>query len=224
MTTLDGHARDEAGLLRAEHPGTVGQFAWNTTTGQWRWDAGMFQMHGYRPGSFEVDSDLVLAHKQEEHRDRAAAMMRAAASEDQRYSNYHDIVDAEGRRRTVLTVGVSRLESSRAAARRISRGFMVDVTQDANDRTGEVVARVRQSMAPIAQSIGLLMGSLGLPEDAAFEVMSRVSQHHKVKLRLLAERFMATAVATAAGSPRDLLQVLVDEAMTIAAARALEAD
>ena len=93
---------------------------------------------------------------------------------------------------------------------------MVDVTQDEDDSTRRALKRARRSTASIQQSTGLLMGSLGLSEDAAFAVLARVSQHHNVKVRDLAPRFMAAAVASAADSPRDLSQVLVAQATALA--------
>ena len=64
------------------------------------------------------------------------------------------------------------------------------------------------------------MGSFGLTEEAAFACLKRVSSHHNVKVRDLTERFMAAAVSGAADSPRDLLQLLIDQAKALAVERA----
>lgn len=203
---------------------SVGQFAWNTTTGDWSWDAGMFELHGYQAGAVEVSTDLVLKHKHGDHRAHAAAVLEASGSGDQRFSNYHAIVDVDGRTRMVLTVGVSQVITTRPTlSNRMSRGFMVDVTQDEHDITRLAVARARRSTASIQQSTGLLMGSLGLTEEAAFAVLARVSSHHNVKVRDLARRFMAAAVDTAVKSPRDLSHLLMTQATALAVERATDA-
>lgn len=203
---------------------SVGHFVWNTSTGQWSWDRGMYELHGYQEGAVVPSIDLVLAHKQEDCRARAAEVLEAAAGTDGRFSNYHVIVDVGGREHTVLTVGQSRTQgSSTTPSCRVARGFMVDVTEDESDSSRRAVQRARQSTAPIQQSTGLLMGYLGLSEEAAFAVISRVSQHHNVKIRDLARRFMAAAVATAADSPRDLSQLLIGQASALALERARSA-
>ena len=203
---------------------TIGEFVWDATADQWRWDAGMFDLHGYPPGAVAPSTDLVLAHKQDEHRCHAESLLQLAATTDKRFSNYHGIVDAAGRRRTVLVVGQSRLgDPASPHAHRFSRGFMVDVTGDESERTHRAVSRARATTASIQQALGLLMGSLGLDEGQAFSVLSRVASHHNVKVRDLARRFMGAAVAGAADTPRDLSQVLVAEAAALALERTVGA-
>ncbi|MCH1868796.1 ANTAR domain-containing protein [Nocardioides sp. CFH 31398] len=180
----------------------------------------MYHLHGYRGCAVAVDTDLVLEHKREEDRAHAMVLLDAAATGDQHFSNYHHIVDVDGNERTVLTVGTSRLEPvGTTTPHRYSRGFMVDVTDDEVRSARLAVERARQHAASIQQSLGLLMGTLGLTEEAAFAVLSRLSQHHNVRVRDLAPRFMAAAASTATRSPRDLTELLTKEATALALER-----
>lgn len=205
----------------------VGQFAWDTTRDAWRWDVEMFEIHGYRGGAVPVVStDLVLAHKHERHHAHAADLLEKSVTEDRRFSNYHGIVDALGQERTVLVVGESRTLLGRESGGRLARGFMVDVTPDEDDTFQRGVALARQGTAAIQQSAGLLMGSLGLTEEAAISVLKRVSSHYRVKMRELAQRFMAAAMSSAGDgtSPRDLSQLLIDQASELAVQHARARD
>ena len=76
-------------------------------------------------------------------------------SRDHRFSNYHNIVDADGRQHTVLVVGESRADLSQpGVSHRLARGFMVDVTQDEEDSTRRAVQLARKGTAAIQQSTG----------------------------------------------------------------------
>lgn len=195
----------------------LGQYAWNTTTGAWSWDAGMYELHGYPAGAVPATTSLVLAHKHDDHRAHAAGLLEAVAGSDRRFSNFHSVVDAAGHLRTVVVVGASSTDHSSATLpQRWSRGFMVDVTEDDEVSTQRAVSQVRRSAAPIQQSMGLLMGSFGLTDEAAFAVIVRLSRHHNVKLRDLTERFMAVAVARAPHTPRELSLLLVEQAAAMA--------
>ena len=191
----------------------LGQYAWDTTTGAWVWDAGMYELHGYRAGALPATTELVLAHKHDDHRAHAASMLAASAAGDRSYSNFHRIVDTAGQVHTVVVVGESRTdEPGPTLPHRFSRGFMVDVTEDDRTSTRLAVSQVRRSAAPIQQTVGLLMGSFALGEDAAFAVVVRLSRHHNVKVRDLAQRFMAAAVARAPHTPRELSELLLEQA------------
>lgn len=206
-------------------PRSIGQFAWDTTDDRWHWDAGMFRLHGYRVGAVAVSTELVLERKQDQDRCHAAVLLELSATRDRTFSNYHGILDADGRRRTVLVVGRSRVVETpdEAPSHRLSRGYMIDVTDDESDTTRRAVEQARASTASIQQSLGLLMGSLGLTEEQAFAVMARISSHHNVKVRDLARRFMAAAVSSTADTRRDLSQLLISSADALAAERAARA-
>lgn len=202
----------------------IGQFDWDTAADRWRWDAGMFAVHGYHDGAVRVTGDLVLQHKQPDSRARAEELMHLSTSTDQRFANYHGILDTRGCPRTVLVVGQSGIDTSGPGLpRRHARGFMVDVTDDQSRESNRAVEQVRTRAAPIQQSLGLLMGSLGLTEEQSFAFLTRISSHHNVKVRDLAPRFMGAAMATAAGTPRDLSELLVAEAKALALERIQQA-
>lgn len=198
----------------------IGKFAWDTASDQWRWDPGMFALHGYPVGAVTPSIGLVLDHKQPDYRTRAEGLLELSASSDQRFSNYHGIVDANGSQRTVLVVGESRVDTSGPGLpRRCSRGFMVDVTDEQSTASRRAVDLVRERAAPIQHSLGLLMGSLGLTEDQAFAILTRISSHHNVKVRDLAPRFIEAARLSAAETSRDLARILTGEAAALALER-----
>lgn len=208
-------------MSRVSNVRVMGSFSWETRTDRWCWDPGMYELHGYPPGAVVVSASLVLAHKSDADRARAESIMAAACLGDSSFSNYHRIVDVRGRHRTVLVVGASRADAARRTAPGQSvSGFMVDVTEDERSSADDAVERARRGSAPIQQSLGLLMGTLGMDEAAAFALLVRVCSHHNVKLRDLAQRFMAAATSHGTEGRRDLAEVLLGHARSLAVERA----
>jgi hypothetical protein len=61
---------------------------------------------------------------------------------------------------------------------------------DDETRIYEAVREIAQQRAFIEQAKGMLMFIYGLDEDAAFDLLRWHSQHHNVKLRLIAEQIV----------------------------------
>ncbi len=65
-------------------------------------------------------------------------------------------------------------------------------SSDLHDMAAEV-ALFRESRSAIEQAKGILMQLLAVDADCAFAVLSRYSQHHNIKVRVLAERLVEAA-------------------------------
>ncbi len=64
------------------------------------------------------------------------------------------------------------------------------------------LSEAMRNRAAIEQAKGILMSAGGVDEDAAFEMLTRASQRENIKLRDVARRIVADAVARrTAGSP-----------------------
>jgi hypothetical protein len=196
---------------RAADASLVGQFRWNTVTDELRWSTGTFALHGYRPNAVVPTIDLVLSHKAGDDRQSAEAMIQRARALDHHFSNYHHIVDVNGRRRTVLTVGSSRTDPG--TGHRLGMGFIADVTAEAEAVTHEAIVRANRHRAVINQAQGAVMAVYGIGADAAFSLLTWYSQNHNIKLYLLAQRVVAVLEHQQAETNRaGMDRLLFDEA------------
>ena len=62
------------------------------------------------------------------------------------------------------------------------------LSQSEEDRVSEAVRGIIENRASIEQTKGMLMFVYGIDAEAAFDVLRWQSQHHNIKLRLLAEQ------------------------------------
>ena len=60
----------------------------------------------------------------------------------------------------------------------------------------------------IGQAMGILMARYGIGADAAFAALARVSQHHNLKLRRLADAVITTTTGGDTSLPRELTGAL----------------
>ncbi|WP_235892599.1 ANTAR domain-containing protein [Mycolicibacterium hodleri] len=84
------------------------------------------------------------------------------------------------------------------------------------------VAEVVDRRAVIEQAKGMLMAVYGIDADAAFELLRWQSQHHNVKLRLIAER-ITHAFPRASQQPTQSNRRTFDELLLTASARVTNA-
>ena len=80
-----------------------------------------------------------------------------------------------------------------------SSGYYVDITQQLNEavqeRLNKAVLAVSARRAVIDQAIGMLMLRYALTAEAAFQLLTRLSQESNIKLRIIAERVVDNADA-----------------------------
>jgi hypothetical protein len=183
---------------------TVGRFAFDVTTGAWKWDDEVYRIHGVAPGSIEPTTDYMLRCKHPEDRERVAAAIQGASATGEPFSVTYRLRAADGVERKVVLVceaGVCDVD----AVTQID-GYFIDLTDDFEHETHEAVreavAASAEHRATIEQAKGSLMLAYGLDPDQAFAMLSWWSRNKNVKVRDLAARLVevsAQGVATDGG-------------------------
>jgi PAS domain S-box-containing protein len=166
---------------------------------RWEWSKEVQRLHGYEPGTVTPTTELVLSHKHPEDRGQVAATIEDITHNRGVFSSRHRIIDTEGRVRWVVVIGDQFCDDDGAVIG--THGFYVDVTPVEQLREDMVTARVgevTQHRGPIEHVKGMLMLIYGIDDNAAFELLTWLSQEHNIKLRLLAERLCTDLRAAAA--------------------------
>jgi hypothetical protein len=113
-----------------------------------------------------------------------------------RFSSRQRIVDTRGGEHLVLVIGDGFYDDGEPAG---AAGYYVDITQQLNEavqeRLNKAVLAVSARRAVIDQAIGMLMLRYGLTSEAAFQLLTRLSQESNIKLRIIAERVVDNADA-----------------------------
>lgn len=171
--------------------GMVGRFEYSLASGRWRWDEAAALLHGLPGRSLSVSTDHLLEIVHGEDRERVADVLRDKAASSLRLG--YRVAASDGTVRSLLVVAdeVSAHEGGFRAA-----GAVVDITaelREEGERAGRAaVAAVMEGRAAIEQAKGVLMLVYSLTEDQAFALLRWWSRNHNLRVRLLAERLMAT--------------------------------
>jgi ANTAR domain/PAS fold len=165
----------------------VGRFAYDVPTQTWWWSDSIYRMHGFAPGEVVPTTDLMLTHQHAEDRAQALEVVTSAIEGGLPFSSRHRIVDAQGRTRTVVSIG----EGVRGVAGLLQlRGYFIDVTEslqrDLDEYGHEAVERSAEFRAAIEQAKGALMVTYGIDDDEAFALLRWQSQQSNIKVRDLA--------------------------------------
>jgi hypothetical protein len=147
-------------------------------------------MHGYRPGSVALTTEMVLSHKHHDDRARVSATIADMIVNRVPFRTRHRIVDTAGTTRHVIVVGDLFCDDHGEVVG--TSGFYVDVTPTSSrevedDITAQVTAITKRRGA-IEQTKGMLMFVYDISEDAAFNILKSLSQVHNVKLGRVAEQ------------------------------------
>ncbi|MCV7167603.1 PAS and ANTAR domain-containing protein [Mycobacterium stomatepiae] len=207
-------AGDADGLPEVSPQG-VGWFRFYFDDGRWEWSEQVQRLHGYEPGAVTPTTELVLSHKHPDDRDQVAGTIDAIMHTRGALSSRHRIVDTGGTVRWVV-IGDQFFDGRGVAIG--THGFYVDVTPIRHSREDAITTRVGEiadKRAPIEQAKGMLMLVYDVDDNAAFELLSWLSQKNNVKLRVLAEQIGAALRTTATGAIVD--RTIFDHALMSAA-------
>jgi PAS domain-containing protein len=197
------------------HSRPTGRFSYDTLSGKWEWDDEVFRIHGLEPGSVTPDTELVLASKHPDDRERVARLIEEVSRTGVAFSISYRILLGDGTDRRVVLVGEGQFGAEEQPTR--VEGFYIDLTPDFAEENEEyakqAVAASAQSRAVIEQAKGALMLSYGLDPDQAFAMLRWWSRNRNIKVRDLAERIVVLATegeATDEGLRRSIDSALHD--------------
>lgn len=203
---VDGQPADVLAVTAVGRPECCGTFRFFVADQRWEWSDAVARMHGYEPGTVVPTTELVLGHKHPDDRARAAALLDRVSSGEV-FSNRHRIIDTAGRIRWVVVVGDRMVDDTGAVIG--TCGFYVDVTEELHTNISTVLSEVAESRAQIEQAKGVLMATYGITANKAFEILVWRSQETNVKVRELAEHFLAAIAGTASPDTTRIDQALL---------------
>ncbi|HEU0192235.1 MAG TPA: PAS and ANTAR domain-containing protein [Mycobacterium sp.] len=177
----------EPGAGRGE-PDGVGWFRFFLDGQRWEWSDTVARMHGYRPGTVDPTSDLLLQHKHPDDRQQVEKVLERVRNGEP-FSSRHRIIDTEGRTHWVIAVG-DRMRDATGAVIGTS-GFYADVTDARWTDGGAATSRVDRARAVIEQAKGLLMVGYDISAERAFDILVWRSQEANIKVRDLADRLLS---------------------------------
>jgi len=170
-------------VTSAPHGRPTGRFSFDAATGKWDWDDDVFRIHGLAPGSVTPTTDLVLASKHPDDRDRVRELLERVSRSGEAFSISYRLIGGDGV-----------CEDDEPAT---IEGYYIDLTPDFDEESEEhaqqAVAASVESRAVIEQAKGALMLAYGLDSEQAFAMLRWWSRNRNVKVRELAERLVALA-------------------------------
>ena len=177
------------------HGRPTGRFTFDAATGKWDWDDDVFRIHGLVPGSVTPTTELVLASKHPDDRDRVRELLARVSRSGEAFSISYRLIGGDGKERRVVLVGEGGVcEEDEPAT---IEGYYIDLTPDFDEENEEyaqqAVAASAESRAVIEQAKGALMLSYGLDSEQAFAMLRWWSRNRNVKVRDLAERLVTLA-------------------------------
>jgi hypothetical protein len=170
----------------------VGFYTYTVKEDQWSWSDGVFELHGYAPRSVAATTELMLRHKHPDDMARAFEVLETAVHDGEPFSCYHRIIDADGKIRSVLSVG----HGAKGQDGRVEQltGYFVDLTEarraEVQLEVDEALRRIAETRSVIDQAKGIIMAAVGCDATEAFGVLRHHSSHQNVKLNELARQLV----------------------------------
>lgn len=185
--SVDDHAIEHA-LARGAGQ-QIGQYRLDLATGTWWWSSETFRVHGFEPGEVVPTTQLVLAHKHPDDRERVRQILDEARATGEPFSSVHRIMDARGKERYLVIVGQGRRDPDTGEVVELL-GYFVDITSTVaaggEERAHRDIAAAAVGRGPIEQAKGILVATHGVDPDEAFGLLRRASNDKNVRLRDLA--------------------------------------
>jgi len=183
--------RTEAESRAVDASSQVGCFRFSPTTGRWDWDETASYLHGLeaRPHSLGTEHLLGVVHPADRE-NLVAALSRPI---DGHFRVRYRTRTSAGLDRSLLVVGHAVTPPQGPSQ---VEGYAIDITADlcaVSERAGrEAVEAAMEGRGAIEQAKGSLMLAYGLDQEQAFSLLRWWSRNHNVRVRVLAERLMAT--------------------------------
>jgi len=188
----------------------AGGYRLHLATQHWWWSDEVYAIHGFAPHEVVPTTELLLAHKHPEDRDRTVATLDEARRTGAAFSCVHRIVDARGRERVVAVVGEGQGGDPFGGPAELV-GYFVDVTDVVDDRAQAAatvsIAAAAQSRSVIDQAVGVVAFVEEVDPGAAFLVLRSASNDANVPIRVLA-RAIVGALPTLRRDPGRVRQFL----------------
>lgn len=185
--SVDDHAIEHALARGASQQ--IGRYRLELATGTWWWSSETYRVHGFEPGEVVPTTELVLAHKHPDDRDRVRQILDEARATGEPFSSVHRIMDARGKERYLVIVGQGRRDPVTGMVVELL-GYFVDITSTVaaggEERAHRDIAAAAAGRGPIEQAKGILVATHGVDPDAAFGLLKRASNDKNVRLRDLA--------------------------------------
>ncbi|MFI9450131.1 PAS and ANTAR domain-containing protein [Amycolatopsis sp. NPDC052450] len=188
--------------IMAGRPHPVGGFRFHFGDHSWEWSDEVARLHGYRPGTVQPTTELVLSHKHPEDRAAVAGTLAATLRDGTPFCGRHRIIDTSGIEHHVLVVG-DQLHDDTGATVGVT-GYYIDLDAGRDEQRRQILAEVLpeflEARAVIEQAKGALMFVYTINAEQAFHVLQWRSQETNTKLRVLAAKLTA-ALTTLDGCP-----------------------
>lgn len=178
----------------------TGEYRIDLATGTWWWSDEAFLVHGFAPGEVVPTTELVLAHKHPEDRERVRRILDAGRRTGSPFSSVHRIMDARGRERTIAVVGQGRRDDDGDLVEIV--GYFVDISavvaERSDERATEQITAAAATRGTIEQAKGVISATYAVDPEQAFALLRATSNDRNVRLHEVAQLVVRTATAAGA--------------------------
>lgn len=168
---------------------TSGSWTYRVHDGALSWSDSLYGVFGFGVHEVVPTLSLMSTHQHPEDRVSWDQTVRAVLTAGNTRSVWHRIIDARTQHRTLHTFLQGTVDDGGAVVE--LSGLMIDLThrleQDRALAATAAVARSAQSRGVIDQAKGVIMATMNVDEQAAFELLRWHSSHLNVKLREVAD-------------------------------------
>lgn len=164
----------------------VGTFEYDLTTGEMTWSTMLHDLHGVAPDADQPLLTAMVNAMLPADRQQACAVFHRGARDGGLFSVRYRMTAPAGHQHELVVAA----ESWGLDGAAYVSGFVIDVTAPLTEHMNQAVAASAEHRAVIEQAKGAMMLALGVPEEAAFLMLRRLSNSHQSRLTDLASRFL----------------------------------